>query len=99
LPEEDLLVYSVLETRISKRYKWKVIAIKQSHQFSNQTCTIMPLASDINLNAAKFRPDAVSEQTKAFNQHIVDATAGGPTWWEVIYLTLCFQTLKAHAHR
>lgn len=51
----------------------------------------MALESDITINAAKFEPAAISEQTVKLNQHIIDIFESAPKWYEVsreIFLVL-----------
>lgn len=43
----------------------------------------MPLTSDLTLSAAKFRPEAVSDQTKKFNDVLIKIMEGGPRWFDV----------------
>ena len=43
----------------------------------------MPLQSDLNLDASKFRHDAISKQTHEFNDKLIKIMEGGPKWWEV----------------
>jgi len=43
----------------------------------------MPLTSDLQLDASKFQPEAISEQTKKFNDGLVKIMEGGPKWYEV----------------
>jgi len=43
----------------------------------------MPLESDLTLDASKFDPKAISEQTHAFNNKLMKIMEGGPRWWEV----------------
>jgi len=43
----------------------------------------MPLQSDIVIDVAKFHPGAVSEQTKKFNERLIEIFEGAPKWWEV----------------
>ncbi len=44
---------------------------------------IMPLISDLTLNASKFDPASNPEQSKQLNDHLVKLLAGGPKWFEV----------------
>jgi hypothetical protein len=44
---------------------------------------VMPLKSDIVIDAAKFQPSAILEQTTKLNQHLVDIFAPAPKWYEV----------------
>jgi hypothetical protein len=43
----------------------------------------MPLMSDITVDAAKFHPNAISEQTIKVNNHLIKLVEGTPTWFEV----------------
>ena len=43
----------------------------------------MPIASDLNINAARFHPDSVTEETTKINQRLEMATRKGPQWYEV----------------
>jgi hypothetical protein len=43
----------------------------------------MPLKSDIVIDAAKFQPSAILEQTTKLNQHLVEILAPAPQWYEV----------------
>lgn len=43
----------------------------------------MPLTSDLKLDASKFKPDAISQQTKDFNAQLIKIMEGGPKWYEV----------------
>lgn len=43
----------------------------------------MPLTSDLQLDYDKFRPGAVSQQTKDFNDALMEMMNGGPKWHEV----------------
>jgi hypothetical protein len=45
--------------------------------------TTMPLTSDIQIDAAKFHPDAVSERNKSLNQFLVDLFSPFQKWYEV----------------
>jgi len=45
----------------------------------------MPLKSDISIDAAKFGPDAISEQTKKYNEVLVSRMETAPKWFEVGY--------------
>lgn len=42
-----------------------------------------PLQSDLTLNAAKFRPSAITPETRAFNRHLQEIEAGTRKWYEV----------------
>lgn len=39
--------------------------------------------SALTLDASKFDPAAISEETKAFNQKLMDIMSKGPKWYEV----------------
>jgi hypothetical protein len=43
----------------------------------------MPLTSDLVLNASKFDPENISEQTNKFNNGLIKIMEDGPLWWEV----------------
>lgn len=43
----------------------------------------MPLTSDLKLDASKFQPEAISEQTKQFNDKLIKIMQNGPKWYEV----------------
>jgi len=43
----------------------------------------MPLQSDVTIDAFKFSPDAISEQTKKLNSHLINILQSGPQWYEV----------------
>ncbi|KAI9818436.1 MAG: hypothetical protein M1827_000495 [Pycnora praestabilis] len=43
----------------------------------------MPLQSDLNIDAAKFQPGAVSEQVTKLNEQLLETGKKGPNWWEV----------------
>ncbi|WPH00902.1 Hypothetical protein R9X50_00373600 [Acrodontium crateriforme] len=43
----------------------------------------MPLTSDLKLDASKFQPEAISEQTKQFNDKLIKIMENGPKWYEV----------------
>ena len=43
----------------------------------------MPLKSDIVIDAAKFQPTTILEQTTKLNQHLIDIFAPAPKWYEV----------------
>lgn len=43
----------------------------------------MPSHSALVVDASKFDPAAVSEDTHAFNQQLIDLMAEGPKWYEV----------------
>ncbi|KAH8590014.1 esterase/lipase/thioesterase [Bisporella sp. PMI_857] len=43
----------------------------------------MPLTSDITVDAAKFHPNAVSEQTTKVNDHLIKLVEGTPKWFEL----------------
>jgi hypothetical protein len=45
--------------------------------------TTMPLKSDIQIDAAKFHPFAVSEQKKSLNQFLLDLFSPFQKWYEV----------------
>jgi acetyl esterase/lipase len=43
----------------------------------------MPITSDIILDASKFHPSSVSEETKKINAVLENITTNGPRWYEV----------------
>lgn len=43
----------------------------------------MPITSDLSLNAARFHPSSVRDETKEINTFLEDITAKGPRWHEV----------------
>lgn len=43
----------------------------------------MPIQSDITLDATKFHPSSVNEETKKVNTFLEDITTKGPRWHEV----------------
>lgn len=43
----------------------------------------MSLTSDLQLDAAKLRPDAISGKTREFNDKLIKIMKGGPKWYEV----------------
>lgn len=43
----------------------------------------MPLTSDLSLAAAKFQPEAISQQTHDFNAKLIEIAKTGPKWYEV----------------
>ncbi|KAK4983393.1 hypothetical protein LTR50_007260 [Elasticomyces elasticus] len=43
----------------------------------------MPLTSDLTLDASKFKPEAISQQTDEFNKKLIKIMEGGPRWYEV----------------
>jgi len=47
----------------------------------------MTLQSAINLEATVFAPSAVSSETHAFNQKLMDIMSKGPKWYEVTSLS------------
>jgi len=59
-----------------------------------------PLQSDLTLDATKFDPKAISQQTHDFNDTLIKMN--GPKWWEVgaeKYRQVCFRpTLKPFTH-
>ena len=46
----------------------------------------MPLKSDLQLDAAKFAPSAISQKTSDFNDKLIKIMEGGPRWYEVMML-------------
>ncbi|KAF2773518.1 hypothetical protein EJ03DRAFT_100813 [Teratosphaeria nubilosa] len=50
---------------------------------SSSSSSSSTLKSDLALDAAKFDPNAVTEETQKFNQKLVEIMDGGPKWWEV----------------
>lgn len=40
-------------------------------------------SSALTLDASKFGAAAIPEETRAFNQHLMDLMATGPKWYEV----------------
>lgn len=43
----------------------------------------MPLTSDLTLDANKFDPKAITDQTRKFNDGLIKIMEGGPRWWDV----------------
>jgi hypothetical protein len=43
----------------------------------------MGLKSDITINAAKFEPSAISEETAKLNQHTINIFEPLPKWYDV----------------
>ena len=43
----------------------------------------MPITSDLTLDASKFHPSSVGEDTKKINAFLENVTAKGPRWHEV----------------
>ena len=43
----------------------------------------MPLKSDLSINAEKFHPNAVSNQTQEVNEDLMKMFDKGPKWYEV----------------
>ncbi|KAK4977362.1 hypothetical protein LTR28_007210 [Elasticomyces elasticus] len=43
----------------------------------------MPLTSDLTLDASKFKPEAISQQTDEFNKKLIKIMEGGPRWYEL----------------
>jgi len=54
-------------------------------------------ASALNLETNLFNPAAISDDTKAFNQKLMDIMAGGPKWYEVGIISSLFT--KVHFKR
>lgn len=48
----------------------------------------MPLESDIKINATKFAPEAILEDTKAFNANALEIQKHNPKWEEVGRMSL-----------
>jgi acetyl esterase/lipase len=46
-------------------------------------CLEMPLASDLSINACRFRPEKISGETKSANHLQEERAAKGPRWYEV----------------
>jgi len=55
----------------------------------------MPLKSDFWINAAKFHPDAISDQTHQVNEKLMDVFDQGPKWYEVSYFVTVSQLLSS----
>lgn len=53
----------------------------------------MPLKSDLTVDSSKFDRGLADEQTKQFNQKLIDIWKEGPRWYEVKTFPLEF-TLK-----
>ncbi|EME82190.1 uncharacterized protein MYCFIDRAFT_65237 [Pseudocercospora fijiensis CIRAD86] len=43
----------------------------------------MPLTSDLNLDHKKFDPSQISDQTKKYNDQLIEVQKKGPKWYEV----------------
>lgn len=43
----------------------------------------MPLKSDLTLDASKFKPSAITQNTHDFNDKLIKIMENGPKWWEV----------------
>ena len=43
----------------------------------------MAAHSDLTVNASKFRPEAISEEAKTFNESLMDNMKRGPKWFQV----------------
>ena len=50
----------------------------------------MPLTSDLTISTGKFNPEAISGETKKFNNHLVDIMKGAPKWHEVRISSLIY---------
>lgn len=50
----------------------------------------MPLHSDLNIDASKLRPDAVSDASKQMNNYLIKIQQDGPRWFEVHHCELAY---------
>lgn len=60
-----------------------VISDVDPEDFHCKIKLIMPLTSDLKLDASKFNPASISEKTQKFNDGLIKIMQGGPLWYEV----------------
>lgn len=48
----------------------------------------MPLISDISIEATKFHPGAISEETAKLIEHLVYVGNEEPKWWEACRISI-----------
>lgn len=58
----------------------------------------MPLHSDLTIDAAKFKPEAVSESTRRMNEGVMQLTKGNAGWWEVCTSSLMLAKIGINDH-
>lgn len=46
------------------------------------------LESDLNVNASRLEPSAISPAQLEFNKHLISLSEGAPQWYEVRYVAV-----------